>query len=135
MEEKEDGFTIVELLIVMTIMSILASFSVLTYMKYQQKSKVTSYALPVVKACAFDAAGLCQELQLSSNSTIDLSSLKNCQNTVIPGGNLAISISGSVECTTDGVIADGTVKGSLDQVREYSAFCILNHKGIECTVR
>lgn len=135
MEEKEDGFTIVELLIVMAIISILAGLSIPIYMKYQQKSKVTSYALPIVKACAFDAAGLCQELQLSSSSTIDLSSLKNCQNTVIPNGSLAISLSGSVECTTDGVVADGTVKGSLDKVREYSAFCILNHKGIECTVR
>lgn len=133
--KKIGGFTIVELVVVIAIISILAGLSIPIYMKYQQKSKVSSYALPVVKACAYDAAGVCQELQLSSNTSIDISTLKNCQNTIVPYGSLTVNLSGSVICQPDGYVNDGTVRGTLNGITDYTAICILNNKGIECTVR
>jgi prepilin-type N-terminal cleavage/methylation domain-containing protein len=129
------AFTIVELIVVIAIISLLASISIPIYMKYQNKAKVTSYALPMVKACAYDAAGLCQEINISSSTTLSLNGLKNCESTIVPGGSLTINISGSVTCDSSGYVSDGTISGKLDSIEEYKASCYLNAKGIECSVK
>ncbi|MEZ0323487.1 MAG: hypothetical protein ABWJ98_04160 [Hydrogenothermaceae bacterium] len=89
----------------------------------------------VVRACAYDAAGVCQELRLSSNTPINISTLKNCQNTIVPHGNLTINLNGSIICQSDGYVSDGTIKGILNGITDYTAVCILNNKDIECSVR
>jgi Tfp pilus assembly major pilin PilA len=131
------AFAIVELIVVITIISLLASISIPIYMKYQNKAKVTSYALPMVKACAYDAAGLCQEINILSSTTLSLNGLKNknCESTIVPGGSLTINISGSVTCDSSGYVSDGTISGKLDSIEEYKASCYLNAKGIECSVK
>jgi len=43
---KSGGFTLVELLIVIAILSILASIALPVYLSYRQKAKVASQALP-----------------------------------------------------------------------------------------
>jgi prepilin-type N-terminal cleavage/methylation domain-containing protein len=42
------GFTLTELIIVIAIISILASMAIPMYIKYQNKSKISSFALPIV---------------------------------------------------------------------------------------
>ena len=132
--KMEAGFSLIELVVVIAIISILASLSIPIYIKYQNKAKVTSYALPVVKACAYDAAGACQELNLNATTPIDISTLKNCQNTTVPNGNLQINISGSVNCDSNGYVSNGTITGKLNSITDYTAKCYLNNKGVLCTV-
>jgi prepilin-type N-terminal cleavage/methylation domain-containing protein len=128
------GFTLIEIVIVIAIIAILASLSIPIYMKYQKKAKVSSYVLPIVKACAYDIAIVCQELKVKSNTNIDVSNIKNCQNITVPGGDLKISLTAVVECTPEGYISQGTVTGQLSDIKEYKARCTLNNQGIVCTV-
>lgn len=130
-----NGFTLVEVLIVIAIITILAGLSIPIYMKYQQKSKVSSYALPIVQACANEAAGHCAEKTISSQSAvIDVSSLKNCQTTVVPYGSLTVTVSGSLTCSSIGHITDGTVTGMLDGINEYQVKCSFENNGILCAI-
>lgn len=134
-ESNVKGFTLIEILIVIAIIAILAGLSIPVYMKYQQKSKVSSYALPIVKACAYDASGYCAEKTLAEqNSVIDVSSLKNCQTAFVPYGSLTITISGSLTCSSTGHITDGIVTGTLNGINEYQAKCSFEKNGILCTV-
>lgn len=132
--KAEEGFSLIELIVVIAIISILASIALPTYMRYQNKSKVTSYALPIVKACAYDAAGECQERNINSTTTIDISTLKNCQNTIVPQGSLQINISGSINCDPDGFVYNGTIAGRLNGITDYTVKCFLDRKGVICLV-
>jgi type IV pilus assembly protein PilA len=129
------AFTILELTVVIVIIFLLASISIPIYMKYQNKAKVTSYVLPMVKMCAYDAVRLCHEINISSSTTLLLNGLKNCESTIAPGGSSTININGSVTCDNGGNISDGTIIGRLDGVEEYKVLCYLNIKGIQCSVK
>lgn len=124
-----------ELIVVIAIISVLAGIAVPLYMNYQRKAKVSSYALPIVKACAYEAAGHCQEIDISANTHINVSTLINCQNTLVPVGSLTVNIAGSVVCQPDGYVNSGTVSGVLSGISDYSAICILKNKGVECIVK
>lgn len=129
------GFTLIEILIVMAIIAILAGISIPTYMKYQQKSKISSYVIPIVKACAYDADGYCAEKRIADQDvTIDVASLKNCQSTFTPGGSLIVTMQGSVTCSSTGHVSEGVVTGTLQGVSEYHAKCSFENSGILCTV-
>ncbi len=133
---RQGAFTLVELLIVIGIIAILASIALPSYIKYQQKSKVTSFALPVSNACAKDIIAYCIANVSDSAVTLDITSLnlKNCADTTVPDYNLTITISGTFTCETDGTVSGGTVDASLGGITAYKARCILGYKGVKCEV-
>ncbi len=51
---KIRAFTLIELLMVLVIISVLVSIGLFSYAKNQRKAKLSSYAEPVVRACAMD---------------------------------------------------------------------------------
>ncbi len=129
------GFTLIELLVVIAIIAILASIAIPQYMKYQRKSKVSSYAEPVARACLMDIVAYCIE---NPNSTPSTSSLANCSSSTVstPGGNVSLTVAAAGTCGNDGSLStNATVSATLAGVSDYKAVCVGTSDGIKCTVQ
>ncbi len=130
------GFTLIELIVVIAIIAILASMAIPIYIKYQHKSEVTSFALPITNACAKDIISYCIELNPDTPTSIDVSTinLKNCQISNVLQYNLTVNITGSIVCSEGGNISNGTITGQISSVNDYKAKCYLNNNALVCTV-
>jgi len=133
---NERGFTLVELLIVMAIIAILASMAMTSYMKYRQKSTVTSHALPLANACAKDIITYCIGLDIDEPQDIDVSNvdLTNCKNQKILSYNLTINLTGSFTCNPGGDVSNGVVEAKLENVPDYKAVCYLKNNALVCKI-
>jgi type IV pilus assembly protein PilA len=139
---QQKGFTLIELLVVIAIIAILASLAIPQYLKYQRKSKVSSYAEPIARGCLMDLVAYCMENPGSGNYSIGSgSSGANCKSTSVStaGGNVNLSTSGTATCGNDGTLSFGTsssngVKAELDGVSDFKARCYADQGSIRCTV-
>ncbi|MFN4197116.1 MAG: prepilin-type N-terminal cleavage/methylation domain-containing protein [Caldimicrobium sp.] len=133
---KESGFTIIELMIVIAIIAILASLAIPTYLKYQRKAKVSSYAMPVVRGCALDLATYCMENPGKTVPDIDNATIPNCKkSTSTPVGSVATKIDNKGTCSNEGALSGAIVTGDLGNNYEYIAKCEFDSNGnLKCTV-
>jgi type IV pilus assembly protein PilA len=106
------------------------------YIKYQNKSKISSFALPIASACSKDIITYCIELNPSTATLIDPShiNLRNCRITNVLEYNLNVNISGNVICSEGGVVSGGTVIAIITSIKDYKAVCYINNNGLRCTI-
>ena len=134
--EQKGGFTLVEILIVLVILSILTSIAIPVYVSHRQKAKVTSVALPYAEECTRQVINYCLDLKPSSSTNISISSisLTDCQSKYISLYNENLSITGDFTCESDGHISTGTVNASIGSVSKFTAICIIDSSGIKCGI-
>lgn len=129
---QRSGFTLVELMMVVAIIAILASVAYSYYRSYTEKSKVSTYAEPVARACIMDVLAWCAENPGGSIPT----NLTNCGNTTTAFGTVTVDTSGiSGSCDSLGHAPDDvTVSASLSGINSYSAKCKTKNSGVVCVV-
>jgi type IV pilus assembly protein PilA len=106
------GFTIVELLVVISIVTILVSLAIFQYLRHSERAKLVSYALPIARACMADVASYCSTDPPSAGtetySIIGNSTFPNCvANHTTPGGTVYFTVVEAFQCSNTGQLVAG----------------------------
>jgi len=131
---KSKGFTLIEITVVIVVIAILATIAVQQFIAYQEKTKVTNFALSIVSACAKDAIGDCISRMVSSPTNYSLNELPNCSNVQTAMGYVTVLLDGQYTCLPQG-IATGSVKGVISNLSRYTAVCDFQENSLKCYVK
>jgi len=106
------GFTLVELLVVIAIIAILFSLAIPQYINYAERARLTSYALPIARACMADVASYCSTdpppAGTETYSIIGNSAFPNCMaNRTTPGGTVYFTVVEAFQCSNTGQLVAG----------------------------
>ena len=125
-KKKVEGFTLVELMIVIAIIAILAAVAITQYSSYKKKAKAKDL-IGFARACVMEIATQCQVDNNTAWST--LSALEACtvssQDTDYITG-ISVTTAGT-GCNNATATATGTVDGT-----SYSATCSFDGNDITC---
>ncbi|MDI1471131.1 prepilin-type N-terminal cleavage/methylation domain-containing protein [Thermodesulfovibrio sp. 1176] len=131
---KSEGFTLIEIIAVIAVISILATIAIQQFTEYQEKAKVTNFALNIVSHCAKDAIGDCISQNVSAPTNYSLNELPNCSNIQTAMGYLTVILDGQYICLPQGV-ATGSVRGVISELSRYTAVCDFHENSLKCYVK
>jgi type IV pilus assembly protein PilA len=106
------GFTLVELLAVISIVAILVSIAIPQYLRHTERARLASYALPIARACMFDVASYCSAdpppTGTVTYSIIGNPAFPNCvANYTTPGGTVYLTEVEAFQCSNTGLLVAG----------------------------
>ena len=140
MKRREEGFTLIELMIVIAIIAILAAVAVTQYNSYKNKAKAKDL-IGIARACALDAVARCA---VDNNTSFDFNSLNSCNATNIYEntsekrvGQYLYNVNFVNLPTSYGCTGNATVKvtGNIDSQNgpKYTAECVVvDGKDVVC---
>ncbi len=120
------GFTLIELMLVVFIISVLAALSLVYYGRYQQRARAKDL-MTVARGCAADVISECVG---KSGNIADLStySFHSCQNRTMEG-------TGEIETTISGCCTDFTVESVGTKITLYKGECRGDYSDrLECDI-
>ena len=118
-------------MVVIGIIFVLSSISLVSYIKYREKTKVNSYALPVARACAIDIIAYCIQ---TKNGTIDTSNLTNCRDKDTPAGKVVFNSTLTGQCSNS-TPPNGTLASTkLEGIDSYKAVCDYSSNALQCSI-
>jgi type IV pilus assembly protein PilA len=106
------GFTLVELLAVISIVAILVSIAIPQYLNYAERARLASYALPMARTCMADVSSYCSAnsppARTETYSIIGNSTFPNCvANHTTPGGTVYLTEVEAFQCSNTGLLIAG----------------------------
>ncbi len=136
---RTGGFSIIELVVVISIIAILVSIAVPSYIKYTEKSRVSSYALPVLRGCMADIASYCASNSPPSGTEdygnpVGNARFPNCKaNIPTPVGTVTILALENPVCSSSGLLIQGRLTASLPS-GGYKAYCTVDVRPFRCYI-
>ena len=138
--ERQKAFTLVELLVVMAIVAILSSLAMSSYLNHRQRALVSSYVLPIARACMADIASHCSVNNPASgtevySNVLNNSSFHNCKSsTNVSAGMVNLEIVEDPACNSNGELTAGKVEGNLNGNQQVKVVCEVTQKPFRCRV-
>lgn len=135
------GFSFLELVIVIAILSVLASISIPAYLKYRTRAMVSSYVLPILRACMMDISSHCATDTPASGfedytTVIGDGRFFNCRDNVLtPGGRVRMEVTQVPRCESNGLLSLGELIGYIEGARSHHVVrCSVNMRPFKCQV-
>jgi len=129
------GFTLLELLFVLLIISILVSFSIITHKDYQERTFVTKDGMLLAKNCIGDLVSYCVS---NPGKNVNPTDIPSCQPTVSLFGNVTFSVEAEeLTCLDSGELPDNytlIVRSSITDKYYIKCTYFLMRHSYECSV-